>query len=505
MTRRTELAGGDTQLLGAAAECIRLLTHEAVGLAVGAEASGSADQWMTTVAGHIRGGRFSEAMHECVERVRRDPKIAIGHLFLAICCFKRGNLVQVERALKTYLALSTDVPPVAVRVRQLLDLLAKQKIVERGPATRDKPVSSRTPALRVGIIDRTPGSAFQIDWNITRRCNFTCSYCTVYDNAQDFPSLEQLVSAADKIARLGRPDVTVVLTGGEPTLHPGYTAFTKHLLEHMPNLRLVRTESNLSRTPRFYQDMLIAVGAHASYLAFHCSVHFEFTNIDKFLANVTLLSNHGIDVQVRLLAHPEHMAEVRRVAGELDASRSERVSFIVKPILKYFGRELDDRYTPEDLAWLVGVHDDYALERSIAVDFAASDNDRAKSRRQFFSPNELIARQLNRFKGMKCYAGAEMLSIEANGSLTRAVCFTQQLGRRPNIYLDTEIPASFVMPVTCPFDICSCPEDIMISKVAWEPDPAESPSSAGWQATPRNAPCPCGSGERYKHCHGLTT
>ena len=21
--------------------------------------------------------------------------------------------------------------------------------------------------------------------------------------------------------------------------------------------------------------------------------------------------------------------------------------------------------------------------------------------------------------------------------------------------------------------------------------------------TPRNAPCPCGSGKRYKHCHGL--
>jgi preprotein translocase subunit SecA len=23
-----------------------------------------------------------------------------------------------------------------------------------------------------------------------------------------------------------------------------------------------------------------------------------------------------------------------------------------------------------------------------------------------------------------------------------------------------------------------------------------------WAATPRNAPCPCGSGKKYKHCHG---
>ena len=25
---------------------------------------------------------------------------------------------------------------------------------------------------------------------------------------------------------------------------------------------------------------------------------------------------------------------------------------------------------------------------------------------------------------------------------------------------------------------------------------------ATWGATPRNAPCPCGSGKKYKHCHG---
>jgi preprotein translocase subunit SecA len=25
---------------------------------------------------------------------------------------------------------------------------------------------------------------------------------------------------------------------------------------------------------------------------------------------------------------------------------------------------------------------------------------------------------------------------------------------------------------------------------------------APWAKTPRNAPCPCGSGKKYKHCHG---
>ena len=37
-----------------------------------------------------------------------------------------------------------------------------------------------------------------------------------------------------------------------------------------------------------------------------------------------------------------------------------------------------------------------------------------------------------------------------------------------------------------------------------EAAPAVSGASdpAAWANTPRNAPCPCGSGQKYKHCHG---
>ena len=32
---------------------------------------------------------------------------------------------------------------------------------------------------------------------------------------------------------------------------------------------------------------------------------------------------------------------------------------------------------------------------------------------------------------------------------------------------------------------------------------AVNPDDPGtWDQTPRNAPCPCGSGKKYKHCHG---
>jgi len=33
-------------------------------------------------------------------------------------------------------------------------------------------------------------------------------------------------------------------------------------------------------------------------------------------------------------------------------------------------------------------------------------------------------------------------------------------------------------------------------------DEATPPAVDAGQKVPRNAPCPCGSGKKYKHCHG---
>ena len=32
--------------------------------------------------------------------------------------------------------------------------------------------------------------------------------------------------------------------------------------------------------------------------------------------------------------------------------------------------------------------------------------------------------------------------------------------------------------------------------------PADPADPRTWGKVPRNAPCPCGSGKKYKHCHG---
>ena len=42
-------------------------------------------------------------------------------------------------------------------------------------------------------------------------------------------------------------------------------------------------------------------------------------------------------------------------------------------------------------------------------------------------------------------------------------------------------------------------------KDPYNPGEVEDKTQIGpekWENTPRNAPCPCGSGKRYKQCHG---
>ena len=55
-----------------------------------------------------------------------------------------------------------------------------------------------------------------------------------------------------------------------------------------------------------------------------------------------------------------------------------------------------------------------------------------------------------------------------------------------------EAPA-FTMASTEPVEVLTLParEDVVVTD-----DPAT------WRNTPRNAACPCGSGKKFKHCHG---
>ena len=44
----------------------------------------------------------------------------------------------------------------------------------------------------------------------------------------------------------------------------------------------------------------------------------------------------------------------------------------------------------------------------------------------------------------------------------------------------------------------------MITAMPMRSDQVDPNDPATWRNSPRNAPCPCGSGKKFKHCHGRT-
>jgi preprotein translocase subunit SecA len=103
---------------------------------------------------------------------------------------------------------------------------------------------------------------------------------------------------------------------------------------------------------------------------------------------------------------------------------------------------------------------------------------------------------LNEFK-TECFSMFEQMLFDLRSGVTRAIMRLQVEGETapvvppPRIVETTEIHTD---PVT---------GENEMDEEAWSPPPGfrqDDPST--WGRVARNAPCPCGSGKKFKHCHG---
>jgi preprotein translocase subunit SecA len=63
-------------------------------------------------------------------------------------------------------------------------------------------------------------------------------------------------------------------------------------------------------------------------------------------------------------------------------------------------------------------------------------------------------------------------------------------------------PGADTGPARAPAQVVSRPVAAPAQAARPQEAPAQGQAPGSWAATPRNAPCPCGSGKRYKNCHG---
>jgi glycosyltransferase involved in cell wall biosynthesis/MoaA/NifB/PqqE/SkfB family radical SAM enzyme len=306
----------------------------------------------------------------------------------------------------------------------------------------------------------------RIDWILTRRCNYKCSYCTVYDNVNGFfPPLEELKKAADSIAKLPNSNIILQLAGGEPTIHPNYLEFVDYLSNILEGRALIKTLTNLGLPSRFFKNVVSRLKKNRSAFVFYPSFHFDHADKNEYVEKVKQLTDNGFAVNIQLMAHPLYMNDVKSLYYDLSTIKNKLLNTHVVMVRQDFGVLPDKRYSKKDLEWFQSTYKDYEV-KSMFFDYLDEEN--CQLIREEHTPDEIMAYGLNRYKGMICNAGINFISINANGDIDPAVCFRKVNKVKPNIYKSANAIFELPKAIVCPFDACGCPADQLIIKYSPE-------------------------------------
>jgi glycosyltransferase involved in cell wall biosynthesis/MoaA/NifB/PqqE/SkfB family radical SAM enzyme len=304
-----------------------------------------------------------------------------------------------------------------------------------------------------------------INWVVTRKCNYTCSYCRVYNNNDKFKPLSYFKNAVGQITNLKKNKYKITLTGGEPTIFPEFVAFLKYLFEKLgKNLKLTII-SNLGRTPRFFNELAEQLNGYEEQISFVASYHFEFADKNIFLENVRILTENRFFVKVQIMAHPEKMELVKELEKELSLIKSEKLHYQIMVIRENYGSVPDKRYKDEDVEWLKKYYDNQEEQKDILIVRETEEGEIAEN---YYSAPEINTTGLNKFHGLVCEAGLNNFSINENGLVDKSVCFRGQDANSKNIYRDNNALSDINQPIICPFERCGCTSDIQIPKYSIE-------------------------------------
>ncbi len=307
---------------------------------------------------------------------------------------------------------------------------------------------------QAGNILKFNGDTMNINWLITRKCNYTCSYCSAYDNNTQFESFETIKQTIDQIQQLNKKQYSFSINGGEPTIYPRFIETLEYIFEVLGENSTINTITNLSKSKAFYEKLINRLHIHRKNFVFDTSYHFEFANFEQFITNCKLLSENQFKVSVGIMAHPERMEEVKQLVNTLDKIKNSYLTYKVKNI-RQKDQQIDSRYSKQDLDWLQQFYNEVE-SKPIKVVF---DN-----QVKYYSAPQIVANNMHHFKSMVCEAGVHNFSIDSDGTIDKAVCFRNKGGSK-NIYKDSDALSEIgSTPVLCPHQSCGCLADIPIPK-----------------------------------------
>lgn len=157
---------------------------------------------------------------------------------------------------------------------------------------------------------------------LTFKCNYHCPYCTFRVEKTDLTTLPDIdVRCWLGFAHNFEDETLWDLTGGEPTLHPGFRQF----IEGIPKHHKVAVTTNLS----YSVDRIKELFSHSSFAHVTCSYH-PSAGIDlaEFISKMYVLRDLVNRVSVNYVAIPR---EIEKIAPIADAFRAHNIPFHVDP------------------------------------------------------------------------------------------------------------------------------------------------------------------------------
>ncbi len=291
---------------------------------------------------------------------------------------------------------------------------------------------------------------FEIEWELTERCNYSCSYCASYNNNVPtyFKSIEEYKKAVMYVKNyIGNKRAKVNFLGGEPTLNKNWVQLVNFLDEQNFVPRLT---TNLSIDPKKYIDKL-----ESKFPFIITSFHPEFTEPSHFTERVKLLNDNNLLHSVSIMADTKNWVAVRAVYDNLKDVVEDC------PIVKITDEHSSDtaissgyiNYSDEQLKLIEESLSESKTDYEIIVDGKAHTVDTLRQQTD-----------LN-FKGMMCAVGKDRLHIKPNGDVYPSACFLNYpQTRMGNIY--KENLRKVKKEVKCRFTHCYCGPDIRIEKWA---------------------------------------
>lgn len=296
-----------------------------------------------------------------------------------------------------------------------------------------------------------PSFQVEVEWDITQRCNYSCSYCASYNNTQpfNFKELDEYLDSFEYLSNFfGNKTIKINFLGGEPTLFKQWVKLVNWLSE---NNFVIKLTTNLS-VPVIQYIKVLNVGL-GNFIS--ASYHTEFADLDKFYENANYLHHAGFLHSITLLPDPKNWDYSMKCYEKLSKITTVSLNKIKNEFTDSVGISGDFiEYSDEQLKMFNQVPRRVDENMSIIVDGETKHPSLYEIREKY-----------SNFKGMKCAIGRDRIHIKPNGDIYPSACLLNY----PRAKMGNIFKKNIIKPknaVICPFNECLCGPDIRIEKWA---------------------------------------